>query len=444
MSEAPVTYEVNLVPAKEIEKEFDDWLEGHVVDMLRLPGFLTAVVRRSEDPVTGEIQRTVQYELRDRAALDAYLSDHAEEMRRHGLDRFGDRFRATRRVLDRGHRLSASGPYGGCANCDAPLAGQYCALCGQRARGRMITLWELLKEVSEVLTTLDSRLWRTLEFLLLRPGRLTADYLKGRRARYAPPLRLFLGASLIFFFAVAVGNRLDLDGGLKIQVGDDPEVAAPAGDEDAPPGQAASGDEPAAAAPETEPAAPVTEPAAPETEPAATEDPCGDLSVDLTSGNARLEAFLSEDRLRAVCRKIVDDHGASFGRALLDNIPVMMFLFLPLMAVVMKLLYLFTGRYYVEHLLFLVHYHAFFYLAVTFALVAGWIFNGQRLPEWPATLLTVVTSIYVPYYLYRAMRLVYGQRRGMTLAKYFALVLAYFAALLTMFGLTAAVTAFTL
>jgi hypothetical protein len=309
----------------------------------------------------------------------------------------------------------------------------------------MITVWELLKEVSEVLTTLDSRLWRTLEFLLLRPGRLTADYLKGRRARYAPPLRLFLGASLIFFFAEAVGNRLDLDGGLKIQVGDDPEVAAPAGDEVSHPKEAASADEPTAAAPEAEPAdvgSGVAETA--QTEPAATEDPCSDLSVDLTSGNARLEEFLSDDRLRAVCRKIVVDHGASFGRALLDNIPIMMFLFLPLMAIVMKLLYLFTGRYYVEHLLFLVHYHAFFYLAVTFALVAGWIFNGQRLPEWPATLVTVATSIYVPYYLYRAMRLVYGQRRGMTLTKYFALVLAYFAALLTMFGLTAAVTAFTL
>ena len=70
MTGGPVTYEVNLVPDPEIEDEFDDWLDAHVVDMLRLPGFLTAVVRRAElGP--GEIQRTVQYELRDRAALDA-------------------------------------------------------------------------------------------------------------------------------------------------------------------------------------------------------------------------------------------------------------------------------------------------------------------------------------------------------------------------------------
>ena len=226
MTGGPVTYEVNLVPDPSIEDEFDDWLDAHVVEMLRLPGFLTAVVRRAED-ANGEIQRTVQYELRDRESLDAYLRDHATTMRQQGIDRFGQRFRASRRILDHGHRLSAAGSEGGCANCEAPLAGQYCAVCGQRARTRMITLWQLLREASEVLTTLDSRLWRTLTALLFRPGRLTADYLKGRRARYAPPLRLFLGASIVFFFAVAVGERLDLDGSVGfVGFPDDGDLAA--------------------------------------------------------------------------------------------------------------------------------------------------------------------------------------------------------------------------
>jgi hypothetical protein len=166
------------------------------------------------------------------------------------------------------------------------------------------------------------------------------------------------------------------------------------------------------------------------------------MSVDSDLG--WLSSYLTNERVEGVCRKIVEDHGASFGRALLDNIPIMMFVFLPLMAVVMKGLYLLTGRYYVEHLLFLVHFHAFFYLAVTIALVAGWVFTGRALPEWPGDLLGLAVGIYVPIYLYRGLRVVYAQGRALTLFKYFGLGFAYFVALLVMFLLTAAVTAFTL
>ena len=42
----------------------------------------------------------VQYTLRDRASLDAYLRDHAPRMRAEGEARFGGRFRASRRVLE--------------------------------------------------------------------------------------------------------------------------------------------------------------------------------------------------------------------------------------------------------------------------------------------------------------------------------------------------------
>ena len=71
-----------------------------------------------------------------------------------------------------------------------------------------------------------------------------------------------------------------------------------------------------------------------------------------------------EPRLREACRKIMADQ-QSFGRALFENIPKMMFIFLPLIAAVLSVLYVRSGRYYVEHLLFVVHFHAFFFLAGT-------------------------------------------------------------------------------
>jgi hypothetical protein len=86
-----------------------------------------------------------------------------------------------------------------CLNCGAGLVGQYCGQCGQRARSRLISMWELTRDAFGDLFELDSRLWRTLIPLLARPGRLTRDYLEGRRARYMPPFRMYLVLSLVFF-----------------------------------------------------------------------------------------------------------------------------------------------------------------------------------------------------------------------------------------------------
>jgi hypothetical protein len=72
-----------------------------VAELLALPGFLAAEIFRIEEPAppAGEVALSVRYRLRDRAALDAYLRDHAARLRADGVARFGDRFRASRRVL---------------------------------------------------------------------------------------------------------------------------------------------------------------------------------------------------------------------------------------------------------------------------------------------------------------------------------------------------------
>jgi len=97
-----------------------------------------------------------------------------------------------------------------CLNCGAELRGQYCGTCGQRARNRLISLWELLTEAFGDLFELDSRLWRTLIPLLVRPGRLTRDYLEGRRARYMPPFRMYLVLSVVFFVVAFFDPKDDL------------------------------------------------------------------------------------------------------------------------------------------------------------------------------------------------------------------------------------------
>ena len=95
-----ILYEVNLRVRREIAEEYRAWLGPHVGEMLALPGFVAGelfAVRDADDAET--VAFCVQYRLRDEAALDEYLREHAPRLRAEGLARFGERFSAQRRVL---------------------------------------------------------------------------------------------------------------------------------------------------------------------------------------------------------------------------------------------------------------------------------------------------------------------------------------------------------
>lgn len=87
-----------------------------------------------------------------------------------------------------------------CANCGAALTGQFCPVCGQKrfvASDRRFG--SLLRQFVEAATDLDGRFWGTLRTLLAKPGRLSRDYIDGRRARWISPIALFLLVNLVYF-----------------------------------------------------------------------------------------------------------------------------------------------------------------------------------------------------------------------------------------------------
>jgi quinol monooxygenase YgiN len=96
-----VVYEVTLHVQAALADQYAHWLHGHVREMLALPGFLDARVARQLEPAPGEseVVWTCSYRLRDQAALDTYLAEHAAAMRADGQERFGNHFRASRRIL---------------------------------------------------------------------------------------------------------------------------------------------------------------------------------------------------------------------------------------------------------------------------------------------------------------------------------------------------------
>ena len=97
-----IVYLVELEMDAALRDEYLAWLRGHVAEMRALPGFLGADILAPVDPppVEGRGVLYAQYRLRDRSAWHTYLAGHAPRMREAGLARFGDRVKATRRVLE--------------------------------------------------------------------------------------------------------------------------------------------------------------------------------------------------------------------------------------------------------------------------------------------------------------------------------------------------------
>lgn len=87
-----------------------------------------------------------------------------------------------------------------CANCGQGLSKNFCPNCGQKAHVHR-SLAHVGEEFLHGITHFDGKAWRTLPMLLVRPGRLTRDYIMGKRARYIAPVPLFLLVVFIMFFA---------------------------------------------------------------------------------------------------------------------------------------------------------------------------------------------------------------------------------------------------
>lgn len=86
-----------------------------------------------------------------------------------------------------------------CANCGASLQGKYCHVCGQSGHIHR-SLLHMFEEVLHGLFHFDTKAWRTIPALIFRPGKLTKEYIEGKRTSYVSPLALFLFLIFLMFF----------------------------------------------------------------------------------------------------------------------------------------------------------------------------------------------------------------------------------------------------
>ena len=92
-----------------------------------------------------------------------------------------------------------------CPNCGARLGGRFCHDCGQAGHVHR-TVGHVVEELVHGILHVDSKGWRTLPMLVFNPGRLTREYVNGRRARYIAPLGVFLFAFFLMFLVFSLGG----------------------------------------------------------------------------------------------------------------------------------------------------------------------------------------------------------------------------------------------
>ena len=271
-----------------------------------------------------------------------------------------------------------------CLNC-GQAAERFCPRCGQKNVNYRASLGRLLRELGGELFALDSRLLRTLGPFLFQPGELTRAYNAGHRARYVPPLRLYLFASLLCFLVLGVRDAITpMDDLVSVDLTD-----------------------PATSPPEMKAA----EPAEPRAEAGEVEKP-GGVAISTVRGVLLPEPWMQYAVVREINRR-AERFGALpkerqaevLHDGMLGNLPTAIFLLLPLYALLLELAFLGTGRYYVEHVVFALHVHAFVFFALALSIAAN------------AGIVTALCSFGIPLYALLALRHAYASAWPATLVR---------------------------
>lgn len=287
-----------------------------------------------------------------------------------------------------GRRKTQRAPITQCENCRAQLQGHWCAQCGQPAIDYRRSFRHVLADLLNEFLNWDSKFFATIALLILKPWRLTNEFLAGKRVRYVNPLRLYLLASILFFFAVNYGAK-----GLRFEPGklspkDRAEIETELRKENLPPAareelEALLAESPAPAASASSGAASPAPNAlsaspAPKTDKQKKEyGKIGERPFVFTDSETKSSTPF-ERWIEARAKEKMGEHGTKMGlfiSTLFNNLPYMMLCCIPLFAFVLKILYLRRRIFYIDHLVYALHIHTFFYVGIMLIVLATMALN---------------------------------------------------------------------
>jgi hypothetical protein len=293
-----------------------------------------------------------------------------------------------------------------CANCGSDLHGGFCATCGQSTKDFNVPVGTFAREFASESLELDSRLGLTLRTLIRKPGGVAKEYVSGRRARFVPPVRLYLFASFAVFLTfsfrgpITVQDTSGGSGGLSFS------LVGPSGDTLTGGLGAEAGDSLAPTVADT-----------------VAEAESDSVTTGQSTGFERWVQRWVQERLSPGMERARADSDA-FTQDFWGGMAKAMFVLLPAFALLLKVLY--WRRLYVHHLVYAIYLHSFVFILAAFVAlpeVFGWKIGTDVLS---------ILLLWTPFYLFLGMRRFYGESRARTAVKFFALTFGYWLLVLTM------------
>jgi Protein of unknown function (DUF3667) len=370
-----------------------------------------------------------------------------------------------------------------CANCGAPLHGGYCYTCGQPIKGMIRPLSSMVHDIADTIFNIDSRIFRTLLPLLLKPGYLSNEYFAGRRVRYVTPFRLYFFLSVAAFLLMqsSLDTTLDLardmvhvDSGEKsiasamtveeVEARRDAVLAQLEKTRESPamPESTTKRLEKASTKVRAEAdkrvkylkqaeeakAAGAQAPADPDSDDEGLNfriddhdwDPkTNPIHVDWLPAFANAKINASVERMKENIPRIRKDP-KPFLIGAFSTLPQVLFVLMPLFALLLKVFYLFKRRLYMEHLIVALHSHSFLFFALFLltlvGLAHGWAHDAAPWLYAPLGWIMFVLGWWMPIYLFWMQKKVYRQGWFLTTVKYCAIGLCY--TIMVSFGVAAA------
>lgn len=326
-----------------------------------------------------------------------------------------------------------------CLNCNHPLdaSDKYCPNCSQINSTKKITFKDLILEFFGSIISYDSRFRKTIGALLFRPGKISTEYIAGKRMRYANPFRFFLSAAIIYAFVFSFTrdfSELDLameDQNLRnLAINDKNTDSLFVTGEEKP-------DIGSIIASNIQKSDIITL-----KNPRKTFDSINRITsltnrfvykagffergmnnrhfysyqkaLDTLKTKSSFENKLSFNVARSIFK--IERQPGTFVNTLISRIPFMIFFFLPVFAVFIWILYLRLDYSYMDHLVFSFHTQTTFTILITIAFVIDNYFNLSAIS---------IALIIFLVYLYKAMRNFYQQSRFKTIVK-FAILNSFF------------------
>ncbi|MGY5849903.1 DUF3667 domain-containing protein [Salegentibacter sp. F14] len=329
-----------------------------------------------------------------------------------------------------------------CLNCDHPLdkSDKYCPSCGQLNSTKKLAFDDFFNEFFAGILAYDSRFRRTMRSLLFNPGKISKDYILGKRMRYANPFRFYLSASIIFFIIWGFVNSFELQPITTNLDSEGIETVNRATDS-----LDISNPEIGGGAIKLDSLIRTQQAKERATYQEVYLDSIGLDSLTFLNASSKKFNIYSKfykqtqilsgqqalDSLRhphsnynhwlykkATDWNILKSNPQLFLNYFINKLPFIIFFYLPVFAFFIWLLYLRGSFNYMEHLIFTFHVQTTFFILFGLALLLDYILTTDLG-------ITVATLIFI-FYLYKAMRKFYGQNRVKTIVKFMLLNIIFF------------------